>query len=96
MIYVQYMGIFGKSDYLNFFWIGSFYLQYFRYRKFISINKRNIGKINKEFNMRYDWNFLLSYDDFFLMRYYFKELFLYVDVFVKYLNDYKEKLGIKV
>lgn len=90
------MGIFGKSDYLNFFWIGSFYLKYFRYRKFISINKRNIGKINKEFNMRYDWNFLLSYDDFFLMRYYLKELFFYVDVFVKYFNDYKEKLGIKV
>lgn len=90
------MGIFGKSDYLNFFWTGSFYLQYPRHRKLISINKRNTGKTNKEFNMRHDWNSLLSHDDSLLMRYYSKELFPHADVLVKYLNDYKEKLGIKV
>lgn len=90
------MGIFGKSDYLNFFWTGSFYLQYPRHRKLISINKRNTGKTNKEFNMRHDWNSLLSHDDSLLMRHYSKELFPHADVLVKYLNDYKEKLGIKV
>lgn len=30
------------------------------------------------------------------MRHYSKELFPHADVLVKYLNDYKEKLGIKV
>lgn len=75
---------------------GSFYLQYPRHRKLISINKRNTGKTNKEFNMRHDWNSLLSHDDSLLMRHYSKELFPHADVLVKYLNDYKEKLGIKV
>lgn len=79
-----------------FFWTGSFYLKYPRHRKLISINKRNTGKTNKEFNMRHDWNSLLSHDDSLLMRHYSKELFPHADVLVKYLNDYKEKLGIKV
>lgn len=78
------------------FGTGSFYLKYPRHRKLISINKRNTGKTNKEFNMRHDWNSLLSHDDSLLMRHYSKELFPHADVLVKYLNDYKEKLGIKV
>ena len=82
--------------FLNFFLTGSFYLKYPRHRKLISINKRNTGKTNKEFNMRHDWNSLLSHDDSLLIRHYSKELFPHADILVRYLNDYKEKLGIQV
>jgi thioredoxin reductase len=38
----------------------SFYKRYPRHRKLISINKRNTGRNNAEFNWRHDWNSLLS------------------------------------
>ena len=41
---------------------GSFFTRYPRHDKLISINKRFTGKTNKEFNMRHDWNSLLSDD----------------------------------
>lgn len=39
---------------------GSFFTRYPRHRKLISINKRYTGKTNAEFNLRHDWNSLLS------------------------------------
>lgn len=39
---------------------GSFFSKFPRHRKFISTNKRFTGKNNAEFNMRHDWNSLLS------------------------------------
>lgn len=47
---------------------GSFFNTYPRHRKLISINKRHTGKTNKEFNMRHDWNSLLSDDESLLMK----------------------------
>ena len=41
---------------------GSFFDTYPRHDRLISINKRHTGKTNKEFNMRHDWNSLLSDD----------------------------------
>lgn len=41
---------------------GSFFTRYPRHRKLISINKRHTGKANAEFNLRHDWNSLLSHD----------------------------------
>ncbi|XP_050391340.2 FAD-dependent oxidoreductase domain-containing protein 2 [Patella vulgata] len=75
---------------------GNFYVKYPRHRKLISINKRHTGQTNKEFNMRHDWNSLLSHDDSLLLRHYSKEMFPHADVLLKYLKDYKEKLGIQV
>ncbi|CAG2231158.1 FAD-dependent oxidoreductase domain-containing protein 2 [Mytilus edulis] len=75
---------------------GSFYSTYPRHRTLISINKRHTGKTNKEFNLRYDWNSLLSDDESLLFRHYSKDMFPHADVLVKYLEDYTEKLNINV
>lgn len=75
---------------------GSFYTLYPRHRTLISINKRNTGKTNKEFNLRHDWNSLLSNDESLLFRYYSKEMFPKADDLVRYLNDYKERFGLHV
>ncbi|MBN3314917.1 FXRD2 protein, partial [Atractosteus spatula] len=39
---------------------GSFFSIYPRHRRLISINKRFTGRRNREFNLRHDWNSLLS------------------------------------
>lgn len=75
---------------------GNFYTEYPRHRTLISINKRNTGSTNKEFNWRHDWNSLLSDDDSLQMRHYSKKLFPHADKIVDYLRDYHAKLGIKV
>ncbi|KAK3598860.1 hypothetical protein CHS0354_008608 [Potamilus streckersoni] len=75
---------------------GDFFTLYPRHKTLISINKRNTGKTNKEFNLRHDWNSLLSDDESLLFRYYSKEMFPSSDDLVRYLNDYQTKLGLKV
>jgi len=75
---------------------GNFYTKYPRHRNLISINKRNTGSTNKEFNWRHDWNSLLSDDDTLEMRHYSKKMFPNADRLVDYLRDYHSKLGIKV
>lgn len=75
---------------------GNFFVEYPRHRKLISINKRYTGKINKEFNLRHDWNSLLSHDESLLFRHYSTEMFPHADSILKYLNDFQQKLGIKV
>ncbi|KAK3705201.1 hypothetical protein QZH41_014001, partial [Actinostola sp. cb2023] len=75
---------------------GSFYVKFPRHRKLISINKRHTGKTNKEFNLRHDWNSLISDDESLLMKYYSKEFFPHADHYVRYLNDYAKKLELKI
>lgn len=75
---------------------GNFFVTYPRHRKLISINKRYTGKTNKEFNLRHDWNSILSDDESLLFREYSKEMFPHADVLVDYLHDYQQKLGINV
>jgi len=75
---------------------GNFYTTYPRHRQLISINKRNTGSTNKEFNWRHDWNSLLSDDESLEMRHYSKKMFPPADDLVQYLKDYQSKLGIKV
>ncbi|XP_028406643.1 FAD-dependent oxidoreductase domain-containing protein 2-like [Dendronephthya gigantea] len=75
---------------------GSFYKFYPRHRGLISINKRHTGKTNKEFNMRHDWNSLLSDDESLRMTRYSKMLFPKADVLVQYLNDFATKLNLKI
>lgn len=75
---------------------GAFYLKYPRHRKLISINKRHTGKTNKEFNLRHDWNSLISDDESLLMTKYSKKFFPDADTLVTYLNDYATKLKLNV
>ncbi|KXJ26579.1 FAD-dependent oxidoreductase domain-containing protein 2 [Exaiptasia diaphana] len=75
---------------------GSFYVKFPRHRKLISINKRHTGKPNKEFNLRHDWNSLISDDESLLVKHYSKEFFPKADDYVRYLNDFAKKLELKV
>ncbi|XP_048575414.1 FAD-dependent oxidoreductase domain-containing protein 2 [Nematostella vectensis] len=75
---------------------GSFYVELPRHRTLISINKRHTGKTNKEFNLRHDWNSLISDDESLLMKHYSKKFFPDADDYVKYLNDYATKLKLNV
>lgn len=75
---------------------GWFYKKYPRHRTLISINKRHTGQTNKEFNMRHDWNSILSDDESLLLKHYSKEFFPPADTMVQYLKDYAEKLKLKI
>ncbi|XP_048575834.1 FAD-dependent oxidoreductase domain-containing protein 2 isoform X2 [Nematostella vectensis] len=75
---------------------GSFFRKYPRHRKLISINKRFTGRSNKEFNLRHDWNSLISDDESLLFREYSDEFYPPADNLVKYLNDYAKKLKLNV
>ena len=75
---------------------GSFFRQYPRHRTLISLNKRHTGKTNKEFNLRHDWNSLLSDDESLKFTKYSKELFPDADRYLEYLKDYKHTLDINV
>jgi len=75
---------------------GSFFAIYPRHRKLISINKRHTGKTNREFNLRHDWNSLLSDDYSLRFTHYSRELFPDSLTYVRYLNDFETKLGINV
>ncbi len=52
--------------------------------------------MNKEFNMRHDWNSLLSDDESLLFRHYSRDFFPHKQVMLDYLTDYTRKLGIRV
>ncbi|KAM4650535.1 FAD-dependent oxidoreductase domain-containing protein 2 [Discoglossus pictus] len=73
---------------------GSFFLRYPRHRKLISINKRFTGRRNREFNLRHDWNSLLSHDGRLLFGHYSQEFFPHADDMVRYLRDFSA--GIRV
>ncbi|XP_038065609.1 FAD-dependent oxidoreductase domain-containing protein 2-like [Patiria miniata] len=75
---------------------GVFFETYPRHRKLISINKRHTGKTNKEFNLRHDWNSLLSDDESLQMTHYSKDFFPHADTYVKYLKDYAQKLKLNI
>jgi thioredoxin reductase len=83
--------IFEKND-----TAGSFYLHYPRHRTLISVNKRFTGTSNHEFNLRHDWNSLLSHDRTLELRHYTKEYFPGADVYVQYLKDYASKLNLNI
>ncbi|XP_008944922.1 PREDICTED: FAD-dependent oxidoreductase domain-containing protein 2, partial [Merops nubicus] len=75
---------------------GSFFALYPRHRKLISINKRYTGKANGEFNLRHDWNSLLSHDARLLFRRYSRDFFPAADAMVRYLEDFASLLELRV
>lgn len=75
---------------------GSFFARYPRHRKLISINKRYTGRANSEFNLRHDWNSLLSHDPRLLFRHYSRAYFPDAGDMVRYLRDFAGRLGLHV
>jgi cation diffusion facilitator CzcD-associated flavoprotein CzcO len=68
----------------------TFFQQYPRRRRLISINKVHTGYNDPEINLRWDWNSLLSDDDQLLFKHYSQKYFPATDDLVKYLNDFAE------
>jgi len=79
---------------------GSFFDHYPRHRRLISLNKRNTGEQNHEFNLRHDWNSLLtnsqSSGDSLKFTEYSQENFPPADTLVKYLEDFRVKFNLNV
>uniref|UniRef100_A0A8C8GV54 FAD-dependent oxidoreductase domain-containing protein 2 n=1 Tax=Oncorhynchus tshawytscha TaxID=74940 RepID=A0A8C8GV54_ONCTS len=74
----------------------SFFNIYPRHRKLISINKIYTGRRNREFNLRHDWNSLLSDRPDLLLQRVSRELYPDADSFPRYLSMYVKELGLKV
>eukprot|EP00937_MAST-01D_sp_MAST-1D-sp2_P006855 g6855.t1 len=77
---------------------GSYFATYPRHRKLISINKRFTGSDNFEFNMRHDWNSLLTREPEpgLLFREFDQEYFPHADSMVRYLGNYSARWGLNV
>jgi thioredoxin reductase len=75
---------------------GSFFQTFPRHRQLISINKPHTGIDDAEFNLRMDWNSLLSDDDDLLFTKYTPHYFPDAGDMVRYLADYAEKLQLSV
>lgn len=67
-----------------------------RHRTLISSNKPHTGSSDPEFNLRMDWNSLLSDRPDLLFTSYTERYFPPADVYVRYLADFAEKLGLRV
>lgn len=70
--------------------------RYPRHRKLISINKIYTGRRNREFNLRHDWNSLLSDKPDLLFKRVSSEFYPPADAFPLYLSMFVKELGLKV
>lgn len=70
--------------------------RYPRHRKLISINKVNTGSQNHEFNMRHDWNSLLSDRPDLLFKRVNREFYPNADDLPVYLKMFEKELGLRV
>ncbi|KAG7247619.1 hypothetical protein CRUP_019590, partial [Coryphaenoides rupestris] len=75
---------------------GSFFNIYPRHRKLISINKIYTGRRNREFNLRHDWNSLLSDRPDLLFQRISRDLYPHADAYPRYLRLFAEELGLAV
>ncbi|RDD41256.1 FAD-dependent oxidoreductase domain-containing protein 2 [Trichoplax sp. H2] len=75
---------------------GSFFTHYPRHRRLLSINKKHTGAKNAEFNLRHDWNTLLSHKSNLTMTRYSDDIYPHADDLVKYLNDYANELKLMI
>ncbi|XP_023813525.1 FAD-dependent oxidoreductase domain-containing protein 2 [Oryzias latipes] len=75
---------------------GSFFKKYPRHRKLISINKIHTGRRNREFNLRHDWNSLLSDRPDLLFKRVSSEFYPPADKLPLYLSMFEKELGLKV
>jgi thioredoxin reductase len=75
---------------------GTFFEKYPRHNKLISINKVHTGYEDRESQLRYDWNSLLSDNEELAFTKYSKEYFPSAKLYAQYLRDYAAKLGLRV
>ncbi|WP_067507884.1 NAD(P)-binding domain-containing protein [Actinoplanes sp. TFC3] len=73
---------------------GTFFRTYPRHRQLISINKVWTGSGDPEYNLRADWNSLLSDDPALLFKNYSKRYFPAADDLVRYLHDFARGLNV--
>jgi len=74
----------------------SFFEQYPRHRKLLSINKVCTGHDDPELNFRYDWNSLICDDEAMLFKNYSKRFFPAADDLVRYMKDFAEHYNLKI
>ncbi|XP_026217592.1 FAD-dependent oxidoreductase domain-containing protein 2 isoform X2 [Anabas testudineus] len=75
---------------------GSFFNKFPRHRKLISINKIHTGRQNREFNLRHDWNSLLSDEPDLLFQRVSSEFYPPADAAPIYLSMFVKELGLRV
>jgi thioredoxin reductase len=75
---------------------GTFFSRFPRHRQLISINKPHTGISDPEFNLRMDWNSLLSPDQDLLFTRYSERYFPQAGDLLRYLADYAERFGLRV
>ncbi|WP_030607412.1 NAD(P)-binding domain-containing protein [Streptomyces sclerotialus] len=75
---------------------GTFFTTFPRHRQMISNNKRYTGSDDPEFNLRMDWNSLLSDDPKLLFTRYSEQYFPPADDFVRYLADFAAGHGLRI
>lgn len=75
---------------------GSFFEQQPRHRKLISINKKYNFFEEDQFNMRHDWNSLLSDDPEMRFTRYTDELFPHADDICRYFQDYADHFKLNI
>ncbi len=75
---------------------GSFFETQPRHRTLLSINKIHNRYPEADFNLRHDWNSLLSDDPNLLFKHYSETLFPHADDLVRYLRDFAEQTGVTI
>jgi thioredoxin reductase len=75
---------------------GTFFKNFPRHKKLISINKVYTGYDDSEINLRWDWNSLLNDSNKMLFKNYSRQYFPHTDDLVKYLCDFANHFQIKV
>ena len=75
---------------------GTFFKNFPRHKKLISINKVYTGYDDPEINLRWDWNSLLSDSEEMRFKNYSREYFPHSKDLVRYLNDFADQFHLKV
>jgi cation diffusion facilitator CzcD-associated flavoprotein CzcO len=86
-----YYLVFEKSDSC-----GSFFKTFPKARRLISINKVFTGTNDREFNLRHDWNSLLTTEYRPLFTNYSSEYYPHPDDIVRYFNDFRRMYDLRV
>ncbi|CAM3406117.1 NAD(P)-binding domain-containing protein [Stackebrandtia soli] len=76
--------------------VGHFFSELPRHRRLISNNKVHTGYDDRDMNLRWDWNSLLSENLDHLFTEYTDEYFPYADTLVQYLADFRERFALNV
>ena len=75
---------------------GTFFKSFPRHRQLISNNKRYTGSSDPEFNLRMDWNSLLSDDPALRFAHYSERYFPSADEMVRYLGDFAAAFSLRI